>query len=566
MAFRAVGGNKSATTSVAVTIPSGIEAGDILIAYCSAYRSTSAAPGNPTIANTGSAVSAWGTVVVQTTGTYYKSAYATKIAAADADGGSVTAYTWSSSSAVDMTAHVIVLSGRAQAAPTPISNTAYITSDTNIQAAALTATALADLVWVGYNYRSTVQAVVAPSGWTDGGVQTAAAAIASDIAYKQAVSAGSTGVVNGTMANAVTTKHAFMFNVPIQIQPTVTAISPTTGPTAGGVGVKITGTGFMQATGVKFGSVAATEVVVISDASITCLAPAGSAGTVDVEVTNPAGTSSAVGADQFTYGTGTVVYSGLVLQYVGADAKSGTAPGNNTDPTSTWYDLKATYPGALNNFGWTTSSGWAGSGTAIDPYRLVFDGTDDEVDLASWPGSVFTGLVWTLEAWVAAPYNNAKQIGIFWASSASYANGVDLRYDDGTLAVRAITSGGTTDIGASVANDGNMHHVVGTCDGSNLRLYVNGALVNGPTAVSGTLAAPTSCGLGADGGWLDYGAINVATMRVYNAALSAANVTQNYQAGPLGVGVAPGGSMSGPVLGSRIVGGSPIVGRGWVPQ
>lgn len=293
MAFRVAAGNKAASTSVAVAKPAGIIAGDLLIAFCAAYRSTSATAGTPTIANTGAGGSAWSSVTTQTTATRYKCSYAWKVAATDGD-GSVTDYTWSSASSTQMVGGVIVLSGRQEAAPTPISNTAYTTSDTNIRAATLTAAANDDLVWAGYNYLLAVQAVTKPSGWTEGTQQTAAAAIAMDMAYKEAVGAGATGSVDGTVAANATVKHAFMFAVPKQAAPTVTAISPELGTIAGGTAVTITGTNFRNASGVTFGGEAATSVVVVSNTSITCTTPDVAAyGATDVVVSTPGGNSAA---------------------------------------------------------------------------------------------------------------------------------------------------------------------------------------------------------------------------------------------------------------------------------
>jgi hypothetical protein len=83
--------------------------------------------------------------------------------------------------------------------------------------------------------------------------------------------------------------------------PGVTKIEPTTGPAAGGTSVTITGTGFIGATAVRFGSNNAASFTVNSATSITAVSPAG-AGTVDVTVTTPAGTSPTGSADQFTYG------------------------------------------------------------------------------------------------------------------------------------------------------------------------------------------------------------------------------------------------------------------------
>jgi uncharacterized protein YhjY with autotransporter beta-barrel domain len=83
--------------------------------------------------------------------------------------------------------------------------------------------------------------------------------------------------------------------------PTVTSITPTSGPTAGGTMVAITGTNFTGATAVRFGATNATSFVVINATSITATAPAGSVGTYDVTVTTPGGTSATSAADQYTY-------------------------------------------------------------------------------------------------------------------------------------------------------------------------------------------------------------------------------------------------------------------------
>ena len=83
--------------------------------------------------------------------------------------------------------------------------------------------------------------------------------------------------------------------------PTVTAVSPSSGPTAGGTTVTISGTNFApNTTSVKFGTAAASNVVVTSASSLTVTSPAGS-GTVDVKVTTPAGTSAVSAADQYAY-------------------------------------------------------------------------------------------------------------------------------------------------------------------------------------------------------------------------------------------------------------------------
>ena len=68
--------------------------------------------------------------------------------------------------------------------------------------------------------------------------------------------------------------------------PTVTSISPTSGPLAGGTMVTITGTGFATTgTTVSFGTAAGTAVSCSSTTSCTATSPTGSAGAVDVTVT-----------------------------------------------------------------------------------------------------------------------------------------------------------------------------------------------------------------------------------------------------------------------------------------
>jgi hypothetical protein len=88
--------------------------------------------------------------------------------------------------------------------------------------------------------------------------------------------------------------------VPVE-PPAVKKVEPHQGPTAGSTTVTITGTNFTGATEVKFGSVEAKSFTPVSASTITAESPAGSAGTVNVTVTTPAGTSATSSADDFTY-------------------------------------------------------------------------------------------------------------------------------------------------------------------------------------------------------------------------------------------------------------------------
>ena len=84
--------------------------------------------------------------------------------------------------------------------------------------------------------------------------------------------------------------------------PTVTSVNPSSGGTAGGDTVTVTGTGFNGATDVYFGTADVTSFQVNGTFdTITVTDPAGSAGTVDVTVKTPWGTSATSSADHFTY-------------------------------------------------------------------------------------------------------------------------------------------------------------------------------------------------------------------------------------------------------------------------
>jgi len=108
--------------------------------------------------------------------------------------------------------------------------------------------------------------------------------------------------------------------------PTVTGINPTSGSAAGGTSVTITGTGFSGATGVSFGSAAATNFTVDSDTQITAVSPAANlSGAVDVTVTTSGGTSATSGADQFTY-----ITTGAAPTVTSINPTSGPAAGGTS--------------------------------------------------------------------------------------------------------------------------------------------------------------------------------------------------------------------------------------------
>ncbi len=97
--------------------------------------------------------------------------------------------------------------------------------------------------------------------------------------------------------SAITAADLFTY----EAVPTVTSLSPAVGLSLGGTSVTVSGTGFLSASAVQFGTLSATSFIVVSPTSIIATTPAAAAGIVDVTVTTPTGTSTATSSDQFAY-------------------------------------------------------------------------------------------------------------------------------------------------------------------------------------------------------------------------------------------------------------------------
>ena len=83
--------------------------------------------------------------------------------------------------------------------------------------------------------------------------------------------------------------------------PTITSITPSSGPTGGGTRVRIDGAHFRHVTAVLFGSEPGTALDVGSDSALDITVPPHTAGTVDIQVVTSYGSSAASAADLYTY-------------------------------------------------------------------------------------------------------------------------------------------------------------------------------------------------------------------------------------------------------------------------
>jgi hypothetical protein len=92
---------------------------------------------------------------------------------------------------------------------------------------------------------------------------------------------------------------------PTYAVPTVTALSPSAGPVAGGTVVTVSGTNFVVGqTTASFGATAAVLVSCSSGTTCVMTTPAHPSGTVEVTVSTPGGASVVNSADQFSFSAG----------------------------------------------------------------------------------------------------------------------------------------------------------------------------------------------------------------------------------------------------------------------
>jgi hypothetical protein len=100
-----------------------------------------------------------------------------------------------------------------------------------------------------------------------------------------------------------TEEREIAFNADVQPRPSVSSISPASGPSTGGTGVTIAGSDFADVSAVSFGGLPAAGYGVNSESQIVAISPAAPPGPVDVTVTTVAGRSPIVPADGFTFTT-----------------------------------------------------------------------------------------------------------------------------------------------------------------------------------------------------------------------------------------------------------------------
>jgi hypothetical protein len=125
--------------------------------------------------------------------------------------------------------------------------------------------------------------------------------------------------------------------------------------------------------------------------------------------------------------------TGLKVDLQGDFANYYTSWGLNSPATTTWTNLNLLSPlldAAASGFGWTTTSGWAGSGLKTDPYRLMFDGNATYLDLNTQLSSndilLSTWIKPSLPTTVDTSTGNGNVSQVIYSNGGLTGNGITL--------------------------------------------------------------------------------------------------------------------------------------------
>ena len=262
--------------------------------------------------------------------------------------------------------------------------------------------------------------------------------------------------------------------------PTVTGVSPGSGPSVGGNTVTVTGTGFTGASAVSFGAVPATSFTVNADSSITATVPAGAVGIDDVTVATPGGTSATSAADQYVY------HPTCTTTITGTNSSKITVSSGLTclvDATQTGQ-VTVEAGAALS----VTGSAVTGAVTATDPAGITYCGSSETGNLTVTGATgpvVLSGALPDGTACAADTISGA--VTITGASAPVTVTGLNER---GPLTLESDTAGVDLDGGQLIGTV----HVSDNTATAPAAITVSGVAVTGPLYCTGNSPAPTDAG------------------------------------------------------------------------
>ena len=175
----------------------------------------------------------------------------------------------------------------------------------------------------------------------------------------------------------------------------------------------------------------------------------------------------------------------------------------------------------------TTTAEYAGAKLSAGDY-IEFDGTNDYVSFTSNPSltnQITVDVLVNLTA--TTPNGNGWILGREGSYRLTYASS-SFKWVCATVNNGWYTEG--TPVGANLTTTNSIINVVGTYDGSNNRIYVNGILIiTAGSAISGNILTTGNYYLvRSDAENIDYGKLNMYSHKIYNRALSAQEIQQNF--------------------------------------
>jgi len=210
---------------------------------------------------------------------------------------------------------------------------------------------------------------------------------------------------------------------------------------------------------------------------------------------------------------------------------------NTSDPE--WILVGEPGLGAGNAYGWafqnytTDSTRVAHLNLGLPIYGtknnyLSFDGTDDRIVVTGAP----TANYMTLSCWFRTKTQQDNKYLVAFSKTLTGANGFDLTFQNtqiGTyIAVTGANSGGN--LYTTNYYDNKWHNLVTTYDGSSCKTYFDGVLVATRSGMSGNIdiEATKKLTIGCWPAEMGHAICDIAQVSIYTRALTAAEVTQNY--------------------------------------
>jgi hypothetical protein len=216
-----------------------------------------------------------------------------------------------------------------------------------------------------------------------------------------------------------------------------------------------------------------------------------------------------------------IITDGLVLCLDAANRKSYPGSGD------VWRDLAGSNNGTLTN-GPTFNSANGGS--------IVFDGSNDYAVISNSSSLNMGSKSFTGELWVSIPTFSGAERMLFeyniWSANGTY----QITTVGNTVRVNfpaAFSAGKTLNYSYPELTSNTWVHIVGQLDSVNnkLNLYINGNLVGEMLSVTQEIGNVTnSLYIMSRGGTSLFLPSKLSTLRIYNRALSPAEIQQNYNA------------------------------------